>query len=387
MANTQDRVILPQHSHPLKYEITLAPDLESFTFAGNETIDVEITEPTTTLSLNAADLEVHSASVTPIGGGMKQASGISYNEEAQTVTFDFGEELPTSRAKLELSFSGELNDRLHGFYRSTYQSASGETRVLAATQFEPTDARRAFPCWDEPNKKATFNVTLVISSHLTAVCNTSIVGEWAEGNDKKRVQFAETPPMSTYLLAFVVGELESIEDTADSGTLLRIWTTPGKSEQGRFALEAAKQLLAYYNDYFGIPYPLEKLDQLAIPDFAAGAMENWGAITYREVALLFDAENSSPRARQPHCGGGCPRDGAHVVRRPCDHGLVERSMAQRKLCFMDGNQGGRPSLPGMVPVDAICIVRCECGVGAGRPGELAPYRARGEGPHRNQPTL
>ena len=298
MANTQDRVILPQHSHPLKYEITLSPDLERFTFAGNEAIDVEITEPTATLSLNAADLEVQSASVTPAGGGMKQASDIRYNEEAQTVTFDFREELPTGRAKLELSFSGELNDRLHGFYRSTYQPANGETRVLAATQFEPTDARRAFPCWDEPNKKATFDVTLVIPSHLTAVCNTSIASESAEGSDKKRVQFAETPPMSTYLLAFVVGELESIEDTADSGTLLRIWTTPGKSEQGRFALETAKRLLAYYNEYFGVPYPLEKLDQLAIPDFAAGAMENWGAITYREVALLFDAENSSPRARQ-----------------------------------------------------------------------------------------
>ena len=156
MANTQDRVILPQHSHPLKYEITLAPDLESFTFTGSETIDVEITQPTATLSLNAADIEVQSAAVTPDGGGMKQASGISYNEEAQTVTFDFGDPMPTGRAKLELSFTGELNDRLHGFYRSTYQSASGETRVLAATQFEPTDARRAFPCWGRAQQEGHF---------------------------------------------------------------------------------------------------------------------------------------------------------------------------------------------------------------------------------------
>ncbi len=293
-----DRVQLPQNAQPLKYRLTLAPDMNQFTFRGDETIDIEVSKATNNLVLNCVEIQVQSASVTLPTGTEMAASNIRYDEESETVTFEFPDPLPVGESQLALHFTGELNNRLQGFYRSTYQTTEGETRVLAATQFEATDARRAFPCWDEPAQKATFDVTLVVPSHLTAVSNTSVVSETLEPSGVKRVRFGETPPMSTYLLAFIVGDLDSVEGVSQDGTVVRVFTTRGKADQGRFALDVAVRLLPYFNDYFGIAYPLEKLDHLAIPDFAAGAMENWGAITYRETALLFDPESSSPGTRQ-----------------------------------------------------------------------------------------
>ena len=155
-----------------------------------------------------------------------------------------------------------------------------------------------FPCWDEPSLKATFEVTLIIPSDLTAVSNTHVIGETSNNDGTKSINFAQTPMMSTYLLAFIVGDLASVEEEASGGTLVRVWATRGKEQHGDFALQSAVNLLTYFNDYFGIPYPLKKLDHIAIPDFAAGAMENWGAITYREVALLFDPDNSAAQTRQ-----------------------------------------------------------------------------------------
>ncbi len=292
-----DRSILPASVRPSKYRITLAPDLERFTFRGEETVEIQVLEPTDRIVVNAVEIEVQSAAVSH-GGSPVQAQKIEYDASAETATFVFSSPLPKGQVHLNIQFTGQLNDRLQGFYRSTYRTPAGETRTLACTQFEATDARRAFPCWDEPALKATFQVALVVPSHLSAVSNTLVASETPAGPGLKRVQFRETPRMSTYLVAFVVGDLESVETRIPSGTLVRVWTTPGRREQGRFALETAARLLAYYNDYFGIPFPLEKLDHLAIPDFAAGAMENWGAITYRETALLFDPENSAPATRQ-----------------------------------------------------------------------------------------
>ena len=197
-----------------------------------------------------------------------------------------------------MRFTGTLNDRLVGFYRSEYQDNEGRTRHLATTQFEATDARRAFPCWDEPARKAVFDVTLVFDDSLQAVSNTPIVEESSSGPGLRSVRFGETPIMSTYLLAFVVGDLVSVEAEAVNGTTIGVWTTRGKENQAGFALDTSVKLLGYFNDYFGIPYPLPKLDHIAIPDFAAGAMENWGCITYRETALLVDPENSSAGTRQ-----------------------------------------------------------------------------------------
>ena len=291
------RILLPKEVVPINYQINLTPNLDDFTFLGEVTIDVAIKSPTRNIVMNCAELEIISSSIT-MAGHIIEISNISLDEKMETLTLTTRSELAAEKTEVTVRFKGELNDRLLGFYRSSYTDADGNEKFLAATQFESTDARRAFPCWDEPEKKATFDVTLTVPRSLTAVSNMPIVGESSIDSSLKAVKFDTTPIMSTYLLAFVVGELASIEKMSESGTLMRVWTTKGKEEQGRFALDTSLELLDFYNDYFGVPFPLPKLDHLAIPDFAAGAMENWGAITYREVALLVDPENSSAGTRQ-----------------------------------------------------------------------------------------
>ena len=292
-----DAVTLPPNVTPRRYRLRLQPDLDSFTFSGDQAVDIEILEPTFSITLNAMDLWIRGASVN-VDGTAIAAGTISLDSANETATLEFGQELPTGPARLDMSFTGVLNDKLLGFYRSEYISQDGQARYLATTQFEATDARRAFPCWDEPARKASFDVTLVFAEGLQAVANTPVVEETSPGPGLKSVRFAETPVMSTYLLAFIVGDLVSIEADAANGTRMGIWTTPGKEDQAQFALDTSVKLLGYFNDYFGIPYPLPKLDHIAIPDFAAGAMENWGAITYRETALLVDPVNSSAGTRQ-----------------------------------------------------------------------------------------
>ncbi len=289
---------LPDTVRPVKYHVTLTPDLQAFTFAGEEQVDVNVLKATNQIVLNALDMQVAAAWLTRPDGSGDSATKIEQDEKRETVAVTFGQRLEPGSATLHLRFTGVLNDRLHGFYRSSYQARDGSRRTMAATQFEPTDARRCFPCWDEPSIKAVFECTLVIPENLSAVSNTLVASETPQGYGMKAVRFQETPVMSTYLVAFIVGELEAVEGYAEDGTLIRVFATPGRAEQGRFALDTAKRVLAYYNDYFGIPYPLKKLDHLAIPDFAAGAMENWGAITYREVALLYDEANSAPQTRE-----------------------------------------------------------------------------------------
>ena len=298
MSEKSNAVMLPGDVRPVLYDLTLTPDLDSFTFAGEETVDVEVLESTSSVTLNCAEIEVASCRVTAADGAELTPADTSFDEQAETVTFSFDRPLPIGPARLHVEFSGVLNDLLRGFYRSRYVDADGAERYLATTQFEATDARRAFPCWDEPAMKAKFRLSLVVSSDLEAVSNTLPVSESARPGGLRCVTFGETPVMSTYLLAFVVGDLRSIEQRAPCGTLVRVWGTPGKERQGQFALDLSVKLLDYFNGYFGVPYPLEKLDHIAIPDFAAGAMENWGAITYRENALLVDPEQSSAVTRQ-----------------------------------------------------------------------------------------
>lgn len=298
MMMTHSPYRLPTDVRPLKYTLTLAPDLTSFTFTGNVVIDLEVVTATERIMLNAAELQIDRAELTLSDGNTLPVTDISLDETYETATFSFGRAIPQGTAKLHIAFTGTLNDQLRGFYRSQYTDASGSQRYIATTQFEATDARRAFPCWDEPAVKATFDVTLVIPSDLTAISNQPVVSETPQGNGTKAVRFAESPRMSTYLLAFIVGDFAAVEAPAANGTLMRVWATRGKEEQGRFALETAVRLLDYFNSYFGIPYPLPKLDHIAVPDFAAGAMENWGAITYRETALLYDPQNSAANTRQ-----------------------------------------------------------------------------------------
>ena len=290
-------VMLPKDVRPSKYTLTLQPNLQTFTFSGRVAIDIEILQPTESIVLNAAELAITSCRVES-SGGEASPSSTALDEKAETASFAFDSALPVGPARLEIEFTGELNDRLRGFYRSRYTDMQGEERHLATTQFEATDARRAFPCWDEPSMKATFEVTLVVPAELEAVSNTMIAEESALDGGLRRVRFDETPVMSTYLLAFVVGDIKCVERRADDGTLVRVWATAGKESQGEFAAETSVKLLSFFNEYFGVPYPLPKLDHIAIPDFAAGAMENWGAVTYREVVLLVDPERTSVQVRQ-----------------------------------------------------------------------------------------
>ena len=296
-----DAVVLPAHVKPSKYRMTLQPDLGTFTFTGEQTIDIDINVPTARIMLNAAELEISEVTLRRNGTSLPVCS-VSLDEDSETATLDFGQVLAQGPAHLDMKFTGILNDRLVGFYRSEYQDAEGQTRHLATTQFEATDARRAFPCWDEPAQKAVFDVTLVFDDSLEAVSNTPIVEESSPASGLKSVRFGETPIMSTYLLAFVVGDIVSVKADAAGGTTVGVWTTRGKENQAGFALDTSVKLLGYFNEYFGIPYPLPKLDHIAIPDFAAGAMENWGCVTYRETALLVDPDNSSAGTRQRVAG-------------------------------------------------------------------------------------
>ena len=298
--STTNEFVLPSAVRPARYGISLEPDLDKFTFKGEETVTVDLNESVSEIVLNAIELQVHSAALNGNGASLS-ARNIRLDASRETVTLDFGETVAPGRYDLALTFTGTLNDKLHGFYRSQYAGPDGEPRYMAATQFEATDARRAFPCWDEPECKATFQVTLAIPTGLKAISNTPIEAESQPRPGVTELRFAETPVMSTYLLAFIVGDLTAIQGRYQGPggpTQVAVWTTPGKEEQGRFALDTSVSLLTFFNDYFGIPYPLEKLDHIALPDFAAGAMENWGAITYREIALLVDEANSSAGTRQ-----------------------------------------------------------------------------------------
>ena len=194
-----------------------------------------------------------------------------------------------------INFVGTLNDKLVGFYRSKYEY-KGKEKYLATTQFEAADARRAFPCWDEPEAKATFDVSLIVDNNLTALSNMPVVSKKKLGK-KTSFRFNTTPVMSTYLLYLAVGEFEFLQGKLGK-TLVRIVTTKGKKEQGKMALVFTKQFLSYFQKYFKISYPLPKLDMIAIPDFASGAMENWGAITFRETVLLYDPKTSSTDTMQ-----------------------------------------------------------------------------------------
>ena len=288
---------LPRNVIPVKYDITLTPHLDSFTFNGEESVLVDVHEATANVVLNVVEVTISKAEVT-CSKAERMTATVTYGAEAERATLAFPQPLPPGEATLHLQFTGTLNDQLRGFYRSSYTAVDGSTKWLASTQFEATDARRAFPCWDEPNIKATFVITLDVPEGMTAVSNMPVASATPADAGRTAYRFEPSPRMSTYLVVLIVGDLASVEATADNGTLMRVWTTRGKEHQGRYALDNAVKLLQYMNAYFGITYPLPKMDHIAIPDFAGGAMENWGAITYRETALLFDEANSAVSARQ-----------------------------------------------------------------------------------------
>jgi aminopeptidase N len=275
--------------HPEHYTLALAPDLKAATYSGTETIDIALDEPSNSITLNAIEIAFQSVTVT--AAGHEQTATVALDEQKQQATFTFPVKVPAGKATLALHFTGILNNELRGFYLSKTAK-----RNYAVTQFESTDARRAFPCFDEPAFKATYDVALTIDAADTAISNGSIVSDTPAGTGKHTLKFATTPKMSTYLLAFLVGDFACTTGSSD-GVTIRVCATPDKLALTKYGLGEAEKILHYYNDYFGIPYPLKKLDLIGIPDFEAGAMENFGAITYRETALLADEKTSSEDAK------------------------------------------------------------------------------------------
>jgi len=301
---------LPRHTVPERYEIRIEPDLVNFTFAGQETITLTIAEPVDQLVLNALELEISKATLTNIKGESFDAT-VELDAETERAHISTGSRLEAGTWKLSLTFKGILNDKLHGFYRSTFKDENGVKKVIATTQFEATDARRAFPCWDEPDFKAVYRITLVVDESLTAISNAAVRSTKALGTGKVEVNFHETMKMSTYLVAFIVGEFEHTEEQVVDGTPIRIITPPGKLHLAKFALGSAAHALAFFNSYYGIKYPGDKLDLIAIPDFAFGAMENLGAVTFRETALLVD-EKTASHAEQERVADVVAHEIAHM---------------------------------------------------------------------------
>lgn len=291
---------LPTDVVPVNYDIQLKPNLKAFTFDGVELISVEVRNATKSLSVNSIEIEVNAVCYIPEGSGQEITGSVTYKKEHETATFTFPEELPVGKGCLKVVFTGGLNDRMKGFYRSKYTGPDGEDRYGAVTQFEPSDARRSFPCWDEPAHKATFDITLIVPKNRVALSNMPVISETDDPNDSnlKVVKYDKSPIMSTYLVAYCVGEYDFVEDKDVNGVLVRVYTPVGKKEQGQFALDVAVKTLPFYKNYFNIAYPLPKMDLIAIADFSAGAMENWGLVTYRETALLIDPQNSSSKAKQ-----------------------------------------------------------------------------------------
>src|SRR5881409_1739480 len=285
---------LPKEVVPTDYSIRIVPKIDQFTFTGTETVKLNVRSPVHQLVLNTLELKIEAASV---DGKDLPASAIKTDKEKELLTLTLPLKLAQGDHTLALRFSGKINQQGQGLFYMRYQEqGSGAPKVMLGTQFEATDARRFFPCWDEPVFRARFQLSAVVPENWLAVSNMPIESE-RKITEGKEVRFAATPPMSSYLNVFVAGELDVIEARSDS-TQVRVIATKGKAELGRYALEATAQIVQYYNEYFGVAYPLPKLDQIALPGGFGGAMENWGAITYYESALLFDPKNSSAETKQ-----------------------------------------------------------------------------------------
>ena len=290
--NRDDPHRLPRSVAPSRYALRIEPDLDEFTFQGRVEIEVRVAEPVAEIVLNSVELEIGRATLT-VADGTRLEGSADYQPELERAIIRLHGTAPAGAAVLRMEFTGILNDLLHGFYRSTFTDVDGGRQVIATTQFEATDARRAFPCWDEPDFKAVFAVTLVVPDHLIAVSNGQEVSRANAGPRKVAVTFADTIPISTYLVAFVIGDLEATEPVDVDGVAVRVVAPRGKLHLTDYALECAVFCLRYFRSYYGIPYPGDKIDHLAVPDFAFGAMENLGCIIYRETVLLTDPDTAT----------------------------------------------------------------------------------------------
>lgn len=284
---------LPKNVIPTAYVIDITTDLNRLSLRGKETISLDVASPSRSVTLNQAGLKLSSAR---LDNGMVAA--IRQDDDAQTATLTFAQPVPAGHHTLAIDYTGPIIETPNGIYIDDYKSPDGKPRRMLVTQFEVADARRMFPGWDEPAFKATFQLNVTLPSKDVAVSNMPVTATTAAGPDAKRVSFQTTPRMSTYLLALVAGDMSAVHGNGD-GTPIGVYAPTGLQEQGRYALGAAEKILPYYNTYFGTKYPLPKMDMIAIPgNYQAGAMENWGALTYIDNVLLFDPHNSTPHTRE-----------------------------------------------------------------------------------------
>ena len=277
---------LPDTAVPENYKLLFVPHLDRATFDGDETISIRVLKPTAEITLNAVDIDFHDVTIT--SGGNTQTAKVMPEKDKEMVVLTVRSTLAAGPATIHIVYSGTLNDEMRGFYLGK----DDQGRKYAATQFESTDARRAFPSFDEPAYKATFEISAVAPKDQVAISNQKVISDTPGPGDSHTVRFATTAKMSSYLAALVVGHFEYIEGEAD-GIPIRVYSTPGKKDMGQFALETAEHVLSYYDRYFNIKYPYGKLDLVGLPDFSAGAMENTGCITFREVLLQIDEKHGS----------------------------------------------------------------------------------------------
>ncbi|KAF4696462.1 hypothetical protein FOZ60_000153 [Perkinsus olseni] len=305
MTDDSSSNLLDSHVHVREYDIHLQPNFDTFRFEGSSRITLDVTEPTKVIKLHAKELAI-SAGVSlecPSSGKTYHTDSVAVSEKDTTCTFCFTEELPTGPAVLNVDYVGTLNDQMAGLYRSAYVDQYGRPKHLLCTQMEAIDARRAFPCIDEPAAKAVFRITVTTEAHRQVISNMpeasrALLPAEHHGSLMQKTTFMPSPLMSPYLMALVVGEFEFLQSATKRGTLVRVLATPGSKDQCHFALDVATRVLEWYEKFFGLPYPLPKLDLVAIPDFACGAMENWGLVTFREVDLLCDPAKVSVGTRK-----------------------------------------------------------------------------------------
>ena len=284
---------LPKDVVPKAYNISLLPDVAEGLFAGHVVVDLEVLAPTDRIVMNALGLKITEAR---LDGPDGRAMMPKLDEQAQTLTLELPWGLAIGKHSLDLVYTGKLGEQPQGLYIARYQKGGVEKKALA-TQFEPADARRMFPCWDEPAFRAKMTLSIRVTGRMDVLSNMPETYIDLDEPNRSTRNFLPTPPMPTYLLALFAGEFEKVEDEVD-GVKLAVFTTPGKKEQARYALEVTKEIVRDYTEYFGVKYPLPKLDQIALPNTGAGGMENWGAIVYREDLLLFDPAASSQAQRE-----------------------------------------------------------------------------------------
>jgi puromycin-sensitive aminopeptidase len=280
---------LPRDIAPTHYDIRLELDLETFTFQGSVGIDLDVIEATDSVVLNSAEIEIKSAA---LSNGVA-ITEIAYDDDMERATLTLGTTIDPGTYRLDIEHSGTINDQLCGLYRSMFRDAEGVEHPLATSQCQSTDARRIFPCWDEPDFKATYQTTMVVADGLEAYSNTAELERVSLDDGRVEFRFDKTMKMSTYLLAFIAGPFEATEPRVVRGTPIRIVVPRGNVHLTDIAMENAVFCFEYLSDYYGIPYPADKLDHIAIPDFAAGAMENVGLITYRDAYVVIDPAKAS----------------------------------------------------------------------------------------------